>query len=101
MSLIAELAGDELDKKSRTFVFKEGGHTFGNALRCIISRYPDVTLCGYTIPHPSETAMHFRIQTTGSAAVDVLKQGIEDLEKLCDHTLTVFQDEMTQFKAAN
>jgi hypothetical protein len=23
--------------------------------------------------------------------VDVLKQGIEDLEKLCDHTLTVFQ----------
>jgi DNA-directed RNA polymerase I and III subunit RPAC2 len=48
-------------------------------------------LCGYTIPHPSEAAMHFRIQTTGSAAVDVLKQGIEDLEKLCDHTLTVFQ----------
>jgi DNA-directed RNA polymerase subunit L len=33
-----QLAGDDSDKKSRTFVFKEGGHTFGNALRCIISR---------------------------------------------------------------
>jgi DNA-directed RNA polymerase I and III subunit RPAC2 len=48
-------------------------------------------LCGYTIPHPSEATMHFRIQTTGPRAVDVLKRGIEDLEKLCDHTLTVFQ----------
>lgn len=48
-------------------------------------------LCGYTIPHPSEASMHFRIQTTGPRAVDVLKQGIEDLEKLCDHTMTVFQ----------
>jgi DNA-directed RNA polymerase I and III subunit RPAC2 len=35
--------------------------------------------------------MHFRIQTTRPAALDVLKRGIEDLEKLCDHTLTVFQ----------
>ena len=94
MSLIAELAGDNSEKKSRTFVFKEGGHTFGNALSCIISRYPDV-LCGYTIPHPSEATMHFRIQTTRPAAIDVLKRGIEDLEKLCDHTLTVFQDEVT------
>jgi DNA-directed RNA polymerase I and III subunit RPAC2 len=43
------------------------------------------------MPHPSEAVMHFRIQTTGSPAVDVLKRGIEDLEKVCDHTLTVFQ----------
>ena len=54
MSLNVELAGDDSDKKSRTLVFKEGGHTFGNALSCIISRYPDAVLCGYTIPHPSE-----------------------------------------------
>jgi hypothetical protein len=39
--------------------------------------------------------MHFRIQTTRPAAIDVLKRGIEDLEKLCDHTLTVFQVKLT------
>ncbi|XP_069684718.1 DNA-directed RNA polymerases I and III subunit RPAC2 isoform X2 [Periplaneta americana] len=100
MNLIAELAGDEDScEKSRTFVFKEGGHTFGNALRCIITRYPDVVFCGYTVPHPSEVNMHFRIQTTGTRAADVLKRGIEDLEKLCDHTLSIFQDEMMLFKA--
>jgi len=33
-----QLVGDDSDKKSRTFIFKEGGHTFGNALSCIISR---------------------------------------------------------------
>jgi hypothetical protein len=26
---------------------------------------PDVEFCGYTIPHPSETKMHVRIQTWG------------------------------------
>ncbi|XP_063223939.1 probable DNA-directed RNA polymerases I and III subunit RPAC2 isoform X2 [Bacillus rossius redtenbacheri] len=98
MNLIAELAGDELSEKSRTFVFSEGGHTFGNALRSIISRYPEVLLCGYTVPHPSQADMHFRIQTAGPRAIDVLRRGIEDLEKLCDHTLTTFQVEMEAYQ---
>ncbi|KAJ9574589.1 hypothetical protein L9F63_008216, partial [Diploptera punctata] len=98
MSLIAELSGGETNVKSRTFVFKEGGHTIGNALRCIITRYPDVVFCGYTVPHPSENNMHFRIKTTGPPAVDILRRGIEDLEKLCDHTLSTFQEEMNVYK---
>ncbi|PSN47949.1 putative DNA-directed RNA polymerases I and III subunit RPAC2 [Blattella germanica] len=99
MGLIAELASEgETSEKSRTFVFKEGGHTYGNALRCIIARYPDVVFCGYTVPHPSEPNMHFRIQTTGPRAIDVLRRGIEDMEKLCDHTLQVFEEEMKGFK---
>lgn len=28
---------------------------------------PDVELCGYSIPHPSETKMNIRIQTYGSS----------------------------------
>ncbi|CAG2067877.1 unnamed protein product [Timema podura] len=91
MNLIAELAGDEKSEKSRTFVFSEGGHTVGNALRSIVSRYPEVLFCGYTVPHPAEANMHFRIQTSGVRAVDVLRRGIEDLEKLCDHTINTFQ----------
>nr|CAD7434230.1 unnamed protein product [Timema monikensis] len=91
MNLIAELAGDEKSEKSRTFVFSEGGHTVGNALRSIVSRYPEVLFCGYTVPHPAEANMHFRIQTSGIRAVDVLRRGIEDLEKLCDHTINSFQ----------
>lgn len=28
---------------------------------------PDVELCGYSIPHPSEAKMNIRIQTYGSS----------------------------------
>ncbi|XP_049777166.1 probable DNA-directed RNA polymerases I and III subunit RPAC2 isoform X2 [Schistocerca cancellata] len=90
MDRIAELAGeDDTEERNRTFVFADEGHTFGNALRSIIVRYPEVLFCGYTIPHPAETKMHFRIQTNGPRAADILKRGIEDLEKA----------EMEEFKA--
>lgn len=51
---------------------------------------PEVNFCGYTVPHPAEQKMHFRIQTNGFRAVDILQRGLEDLEKLCEHTLKVF-----------
>lgn len=66
---------------------------------------PDVEFCAYTIPHPSEPKMNFRIQTYGKtcyigakacldvrltppsldgAAVDALKKGLHDLQDVCD-----------------
>lgn len=52
---------------------------------------PDVNFCGYTVPHPADTKMHFRIQTTKDVrAVDVLRRGLVDLEKVCSHTLESF-----------
>ncbi|KAG6017971.1 hypothetical protein E4U54_008520 [Claviceps lovelessii] len=61
-----------------TFEFTDEGHTLGNALR------PDVEFCAYTIPHPSEPKMNFRIQTYDGAAVDALKKGLHDLQDVCD-----------------
>lgn len=59
---------------------------------------PDVEFCGYTVPHPSENKMHFRIQANPKIkALDVLKRGLEDIEKVCDHTLETFEREMEEF----
>ncbi|XP_046487226.1 DNA-directed RNA polymerases I and III subunit RPAC2 isoform X1 [Neodiprion pinetum] len=92
MGRLAELAGDgESGEKSRTFVFQDEGHTLGNALRSIIAQYPDVQFCGYTVPHPAETKMHFRIQAKSGRAVDILRKGLEDLEKACEHTAKAFE----------
>ncbi|XP_055379754.1 probable DNA-directed RNA polymerases I and III subunit RPAC2 [Condylostylus longicornis] len=102
MGALAELAGDENNgESSRTFVFENENHTLGNSLKFIISRYPDVKFCGYTIPHPAENKMHFRIQATNknTRAIDILKRGLEDLEKVCDHTIEVFEKEMNQFSS--
>ncbi|XP_075225553.1 RNA polymerases I and III subunit AC2 l(2)37Cg [Lycorma delicatula] len=99
MKEIAELAGDESSKdRSRTFVFNDEGHTLGNALRSIISSYPEVVFCGYTVPHPAETKMHFRIQTNGPKAVDLLQRGLQDLDKLCEHTAKLFQEGMDEYR---
>ncbi|XP_018560856.1 probable DNA-directed RNA polymerases I and III subunit RPAC2 [Anoplophora glabripennis] len=90
----AETESSSDSSKSKTFVFKDEGHTLGNALRCVISNYPDVQFCGYTVPHPAESKMHFRIQMHKGKAVDALKRGLEDLVNVCDNTLEKFEEEL-------
>ncbi|XP_074107866.1 RNA polymerases I and III subunit AC2 l(2)37Cg [Cotesia typhae] len=99
MVRLAELAGDQISgDKSRTFVFQDEGHTLGNALRSIITHYPDVEFCGYTVPHPAEPKMHFRIQMKGNGrAVDALRRGLKDLEAACDHVTQVFTEKYEAF----
>ncbi|CAG9861784.1 unnamed protein product [Phyllotreta striolata] len=97
MNCCFKLSGTEVGKdndKSKTFVFQDEGHTLGNALRCVISNYPDVQFCGYTVPHPAESKMHFRIQTYNGKAIEALKKGLEDLMQLCDITLDKFNHEL-------
>lgn len=96
MPAIAELASDDnVGDRSKTFVFENEGHTLGNVLKSIICRYSDVQFCGYTVPHPAESIMHLRIQANKNVkAIDVLRRGLEDLEKVCDHTITTFETAM-------
>ncbi|KAK9870321.1 hypothetical protein WA026_006407 [Henosepilachna vigintioctopunctata] len=92
-------AGTGIDESSKTFVFEDEGHTLGNALRYMIVNNPNVQFCGYTVPHPSESKMHLRIQMFKGRAVDALKKGLEDLVKMCDHSLLVFNEEMSIYKS--
>jgi DNA-directed RNA polymerase subunit L len=75
--------------KAASFQIEKEDHTLGNALRYFINKKsvarsvdinqlehanpcehsPDVEFCGYTIPHPSETKMHIRVQTWGESAL--------------------------------
>ncbi|XP_055680545.1 probable DNA-directed RNA polymerases I and III subunit RPAC2 [Lutzomyia longipalpis] len=99
MPLLAELTGDETMDNCRTFVFENEDHTLGNALRSIIVRYPEVVFVGYTIPHPAESTLNFRIQTTPSVrAIDILRRGLQDLEAVCDVTLEKFDAAMQRIK---
>lgn len=96
MPLIAELASEEISNdRSKTFVFENEGHTLGNVLKSLICRYTDVQFCGYTVPHPAESVMHLRIQACKKVrAIDVLRRGLEDLEKVCDHSIVTFEAAM-------
>ncbi|OWR42017.1 putative DNA-directed RNA polymerases 1 and 3 subunit RPAC2 like protein [Danaus plexippus plexippus] len=98
MMKISELPGDEDNGLTcRTYVFQNESHTLGNALKCIIDRYEDVQFCGYTVPHPAEAKMHFRIQTQETPTLDILKRGLTDLQKVCEHTIDLFEKEVKEF----
>ncbi|EFN60456.1 Probable DNA-directed RNA polymerases I and III subunit RPAC2 [Camponotus floridanus] len=82
-----------------TFVFVDEGHTLGNALSYVINQYPGIKICAYTVPHPAENKIHFNIQTTGESAIEVLKRGLQDLERICDHTIETFDTAYKNFKS--
>ncbi|KAL2036982.1 hypothetical protein N7G274_010267 [Stereocaulon virgatum] len=83
-----------------SFEFESEDHTLGNALRYMIMKNPQVELCGYSIPHPSEAKMNIRIQTyEGTTVYDVLEKGFEDLMSLCDIVTDKFTAERDKFNA--
>ncbi|XP_026333615.1 probable DNA-directed RNA polymerases I and III subunit RPAC2 [Hyposmocoma kahamanoa] len=94
---VSELAGDENTLTCRTYVIPNESHTLGNALKTIINSYDDVQFCGYTVPHPAESKMLFRIQSQGTPALEILKRGLKDLEKVCDHTINLFEKNVKEF----
>ncbi|XP_071087882.1 DNA-directed RNA polymerases I and III subunit RPAC2-like isoform X1 [Haliotis cracherodii] len=93
--------GEEDDETCRTFVMHNEDHTLGNSLRYVLMKSADVQFCGYSIPHPSETKINFRIQTNGKPATEVLKKGLEDLKKLCQHVQKTFEHSMLEYKESH
>uniref|UniRef100_M4ASX4 DNA-directed RNA polymerases I and III subunit RPAC2 n=1 Tax=Xiphophorus maculatus TaxID=8083 RepID=M4ASX4_XIPMA len=83
---------DGADDGCVTFVMHDEDHTLGNSLRYMIMKNPEVEFCGYTITHPSESKINFRIQTRGGIpAVEPLRSGLNDLHDVCQHVLNTFQ----------
>ncbi|KAK5944825.1 RNA polymerase subunit AC19 [Knufia obscura] len=86
-----------------SFQIEKEDHTLGNSLRYFINKNPDVEFCGYTIPHPSETKMHIRIQTwedTQTTAFDALRKGLEDMIEACDVVTDKFTAARDEFMAS-
>lgn len=90
MGKITELSSSEnQSQNARTFVIENEGNTLGNVLKNIIANYPEVEFCGYTVPHPQESKIHFRIQTASNIkAIDILRRGLTDLEFICDEVIS-------------
>ncbi|KAG5518032.1 hypothetical protein PMAC_003218 [Pneumocystis sp. 'macacae'] len=90
------------DLTSVTFQIIKEDHTLANALRYIVMKNPDVEFCGYSIPHPSEPKLNFRIQTYRNvSAVDVFLKGLDDLMALCDHVADTFEKKLNTNKHEN
>ena len=52
-------------------------------MRVLLSADEDVEFVGYSIPHPSETKMNLRVQTTGDDTNKVLNLGLRNIQSIC------------------
>ncbi|XP_063046424.1 DNA-directed RNA polymerases I and III subunit RPAC2 [Engraulis encrasicolus] len=90
---------DGADEGCVTFVLHEEDHTLGNSLRYMIMKNPEVEFCGYSITHPSESKINFRIQTRGGLpATEALRKGLNELSDVAQHVLSTFQARVQEFK---
>uniref|UniRef100_A0A672Z0R2 DNA-directed RNA polymerases I and III subunit RPAC2 n=1 Tax=Sphaeramia orbicularis TaxID=375764 RepID=A0A672Z0R2_9TELE len=90
--VLETVQADGADEGCVTFVLHDEDHTLGNSLRYMIMKNVDVEFCGYTITHPSESKINFRIQTRGSVpATEPLRRGLNELNDVCQHVLNTFQ----------
>ncbi|XP_049588791.1 DNA-directed RNA polymerases I and III subunit RPAC2 isoform X2 [Syngnathus scovelli] len=97
--ILEMVQADGADEGSVTFVMHDEDHTLGNSLRYIIMKDESVEFCGYTITHPSENKINFRIQTRdGTPAVESLRKGLTQLRDVCQHVLTTFEAKVKEFK---
>lgn len=88
-----------------SFIIRDEDHTLGNSLRYVIMKNPDVDFCGYTIPHPSESKINFRIQSKLKddssitvPAIDIFRQGLVDLKQMCSIVLEKYEENVKTFK---
>jgi DNA-directed RNA polymerase I and III subunit RPAC2 len=88
-----------------SFIIRDEDHTLGNSLRYVIMKNPAVDFCGYTIPHPSESKINFRIQSKINEedskilpAIDIFRQGLVDLKRMCSIVLEKYQENVKIFK---
>ncbi|GCB75673.1 DNA-directed RNA polymerases I and III subunit RPAC2-like [Scyliorhinus torazame] len=87
------------DDSSVTFVLHDEDHTLGNALQYMIMKNPDVEFCGYSITHPSESKINFRIQTRGRIpSVEPFRRGLNELMTVCQHVLNTLEVSMKAYK---
>ena len=81
------------DSTTATFRFHGEDHTLGNSLRYILAKSPSTDFVGYSIPHPSEHVINFRLQTRkGKHVQAVMAEACTTLEALCDHILDTFTE---------
>ncbi|KAK9846616.1 hypothetical protein WJX81_007679 [Elliptochloris bilobata] len=53
---------------------------------------PNVTFCGYSIPHPSDNVVNVRVQTTGEiSATEAMRQACRELREMCAHVKKTFE----------
>ncbi|CAK7331372.1 unnamed protein product [Dovyalis caffra] len=91
--------GSVRDPSSATFSFVDEDHTLANSVRFALNQDPRVSLCGYSIPHPSDSRVNIRVQTTGDPAREVLKDACQNLMLMCQHVRSTLDKAVDDYRS--
>eukprot|EP01055_Gregarina_sp_Pseudo9_P003807 Gregarina_sp_Pseudo_9__3806@NODE_3958_length_517_cov_4_060669_g3632_i0_p1_GENE_NODE_3958_length_517_cov_4_060669_g3632_i0NODE_3958_length_517_cov_4_060669_g3632_i0_p1_ORF_typecomplete_len124_score15_56RNA_pol_L_2/PF13656_6/1_7e24_NODE_3958_length_517_cov_4_060669_g3632_i062433 len=76
-----------------TFAIPGEDHTMGNTLRCMLSSKIECEFAGYSIPHPTQREMNFRLQVIGGkTAVELMIEALDDLIAMAKHVEDTFEN---------
>eukprot|EP00245_Coleochaete_scutata_P015430 TRINITY_DN6876_c0_g2_i1.p1 TRINITY_DN6876_c0_g2~~TRINITY_DN6876_c0_g2_i1.p1 ORF type:complete len:125 (+),score=17.56 TRINITY_DN6876_c0_g2_i1:80-454(+) len=89
--------GSESTAWATTFSLTEEDHTIGNAVRYVLNQDPRTSFCGYSVPHPSESRVNIRLQTTGDPARVVFRDALGDIMAICEHVKSKFTSAVEEF----
>jgi len=97
-----EIIMDPENESCGTYIIIDEDHTLANSLRWVLMQQPEVEFCGYSIPHPSENKINFRVQAKKNIpSTTALQQGLDSLTEVCNHVLTTFDQSMTDYVVKN
>merc|ERR1719443_2282209 len=99
----APLGSNTEGNRTATFQFQGEDHTFGNVLRCMLMKDPDVEFAGYSVPHPSIDEMNVQVQThpdSGVSAEEAMDRTVDNLNWICDHVIKTYRKAVKEFKDA-
>eukprot|EP01053_Blabericola_migrator_P002068 Blabericola_migrator_1__2067@NODE_1569_length_4261_cov_130_190987_g1025_i0_p3_GENE_NODE_1569_length_4261_cov_130_190987_g1025_i0NODE_1569_length_4261_cov_130_190987_g1025_i0_p3_ORF_typecomplete_len118_score30_23RNA_pol_L_2/PF13656_6/2_3e22RNA_pol_L/PF01193_24/0_62RNA_pol_L/PF01193_24/5_6e02_NODE_1569_length_4261_cov_130_190987_g1025_i022622615 len=89
-----------LKSTNLTFAIPGEDHTLGNALRAMLSSKIECEFAGYSIPHPTQRDLNFRLQVLGNKpAVKLMAEAIDDLIGLGKHVAAAYDAAIEQYKA--
>ncbi|VVC99718.1 unnamed protein product [Leptidea sinapis] len=57
----------------------------------------DVQFCGYTVPCPVESKIHFKIQSAETPALDILYRGLCDLKRASEQDLDQIETKLKEY----
>eukprot|EP00877_Chromochloris_zofingiensis_P000912 jgi/Chrzof1/10821/Cz05g13120.t1 len=74
-----EYEADTKLEHAGSLIIRNEDHTVGNMIRMQLHSDKEVIFAGYRIPHPLESKMVVRIQTTGKDPTQAMQHAISDL----------------------
>ena len=81
-------------KNTCLFTINDEDHTFGNAIKMMLLRNPDVRFVAYRKPHPLENKIEIKIQTNDNTTPNkAFREALNNLNADIDDCIKQFEEE--------